>query len=183
MILFFTKNIDQAKYRDIIKRTIMINGDNGTNNSGLKAWNDFEKNWELNIVPVTEAANFKKFTDHLNIEISQGMAWGVTGTKVIFIFVIDDNNSFILRSNVMPLAHELLHAVYQDAVGTSHITRKYNSPEGRAGTKAAAATVIVHDNWYGSKETIKFWIRIGLSYIPITIPFIPIKIAKKNYPI
>ena len=51
--------------------------------------------------------------------------------------------------------------VYQDGIGTHHITRKYDAPEGRAGTRGAAATVIVHDNWYGSKKTIKFWIRHG----------------------
>jgi hypothetical protein len=81
----------------------------------------------------------------------------------------------------MPLAHELLHAIYQDGVGTYHITRKYDSPEGRAGTRGAAATVIVHDNWYGNKETIKFWIRWKMIYLPITIPFIPIKKAKELY--
>ena len=81
----------------------------------------------------------------------------------------------------MPLAHELLHAIYQDAVGTQHIVRRYNAPEGNAGTSGARATVIVHDNWYGSKETIKIWIRWGLIWMPITIPYIPIKKAKEIY--
>ena len=38
MIHYFTKNIDQKKYNDIIQRIIMINGNDGTNNSGYKAW-------------------------------------------------------------------------------------------------------------------------------------------------
>ena len=83
----------------------------------------------------------------------------------------------------MPLAHELLHALYQDRIGTFHITRKFDAPEGRAGTKGAAATVIVHDNWYGTKKTIKIWIRWSMIWLPITIPFIPVKEAKKWYPI
>ena len=99
------------------------------------------------------------------------------------MFVNDSKNPFILRSNIMPLAHELLHAVYQDGIGTHHITRKYDAPEGRAGTRGAAATVIVHDNWYGSKKTIKFWIRHMFIWLPITIPYIPIKQAKEEYSI
>jgi len=81
----------------------------------------------------------------------------------------------------MPLAHELLHALYIDAVGTQHIVRRYNAPEGNRGTSGSRATVIVHDNWYGSKETIKIWIRWGLIWMPITIPYIPIKKAKEIY--
>ena len=47
----------------------------------------------------------------------------------------------------------------------------------------AAATVIVHDNWYGTKKTIKIWIRWSMIWLPITIPFIPVKEAKKIYAI
>jgi hypothetical protein len=181
MIKFFTKNIDEKKYRDIIQRIVMINGDDG--NGGYQAWKNFEETWELNIIPVTEQQDFKKYYEHLNVETSDGIAWGVTGVKVIYMFVNDVKNPFIIRQNVMPLGHELLHAIYQDAVGTFHITRKYDAPEGRATTRGAAATVIVHDNWYGSKDTIKVWIRWGLIWIPITIPFIPVKKAKELYAI
>ena len=97
------------------------------------------------------------------------------------MFINDSANSFIIRQNVMPLAHELLHALYIDAVGTQHIVRRYNAPEGKAGTSGSRATVIVHDNWYGSKETIKIWIRWGFIWMPITIPYIPIKKAKEIY--
>ena len=183
MINYFTKNIDEKKYNDIIQRIIMINGHDGTSNSGYKAWKNFEDNWELNIIPVTDQEDFKVYYKHLNIETSDGIAWGVTGVKVIYMFVNDVKNPFIIRQNIMPLGHELLHAIYQDAVGTFHITRVYDSPEGRANTRAAAATVIVHDNWYGSKETIKVWIRWGMIWLPITIPFIPVKVAKEIYPI
>ena len=183
MINYFTKNIDEKKYNDIIQRIIMINGHDGTSNPGYKAWKNFEDNWELNIIPVTDQEDFKVYYKHLNIETSDKIAWGVTGVKVIYMFVNDVKNTFIIRQNIMPLGHELLHAIYQDAVGTFHITRAYDSPEGRANSRAAAATVIVHDNWYGSKETIKIWIRWGLIWLPITIPFIPVKVAKEIYAI
>ena len=183
MIHFFTKNINEKTYRDIVCRTIMLNGHDGRSKSSFEVWKNFEDNWELNIIPVTEQEEFKKYYGHLDVETSDGIAWGVTGSKVIYMFVNDSKNPFILRSNVMPLAHELLHAVYQDRVGTFHITRKFDSPEGKAGTKGAAATVIVHDNWYGNKKTIKFWIRHSFMWLPITIPFIPVKQAKKDYPV
>lgn len=183
MINFFTKNINEKTYRDIVCRTIMLNGHDGRSKSSFEVWKNFEDNWELNIIPVTEQEEFKKYYGHLDVETSDGIAWGVTGSKVIYMFVNDSKNPFILRSNVMPLAHELLHAVYQDRVGTFHITRKFDSPEGKAGTKGAAATVIVHDNWYGNKKTIKFWIRHSFMWLPITIPFIPVKQAKKDYPV
>ena len=183
MINFFTKNINEKTYRDIVCRTIMLNGHDGRSKSSFEVWKNFEDNWELNIIPVTEQEEFKKYYGHLDVETSDGIAWGVTGSKVIYMFVNDSKNPFMLRSNVMPLAHELLHAVYQDRVGTFHITRKFDSPEGKAGTKGAAATVIVHDNWYGNKKTIKFWIRHSFMWLPITIPFIPVKQAKKDYPV
>lgn len=180
-IIYHTKNIDQSKYNDIIQRTVTITGNNGTHLSGQRMWEHFKNKWTVNIIPVTEQGNFSRFYDHLTIETSDGIAWGVTGKKVIYMFVNDVKNPFIIRQNIMPLAHELLHAVYQDAVGTSHITRIYDSPEGKSGTKGAAATVIVHDLWYGSRETIRLWIRWGLIWLPITIPFLMIKDAKIIY--
>ena len=48
MIHFFTKNIDEKKYRDIIQRIVMINGNDGE--GGYQAWKNFEKNWQLNII-------------------------------------------------------------------------------------------------------------------------------------
>ena len=106
MIVFKTKNIDEKKYRDIIQRTIMINGHDGTNNSGYKAWQNFDQTWVLMIIPVTEQEEYKRYYGHLQVEVSDGIAWGVTGQKVIYMFVNDSANSFIIRQNVMPLAHE-----------------------------------------------------------------------------
>jgi hypothetical protein len=184
MINFETKNIDRVAYTKIIRNIIMFNGDNGKHMSGLNAWHNFKDTWELNILPLKNIdEKYKSYFKHVEVKTNDGIPWGITGKKVVHVFVNDTKNPFILRSNVMPLAHELLHAIYQDAVGTFHITRKYDAPEGKAGTRGAAASVIVHDNWYGSKETMKFWIRYGVIWLPITIPYIPIKQAKLDYPI
>lgn len=180
-IIFETEKIDREKYLKLIRRFIMINGDNGRHLSGYHAWENFKDNWTLHIIPVEKQDEYKRFYEHLNVETSDGIAWGVTGLKVIYMFINDSKNSFIIRQNMMPLGHELLHAIYQDAVGTSHITRKYDAPEGRAGTRGAGATVIVHDNWYGTKETIRIWIRWGIGWLPITIPYIPVREAKETY--
>lgn len=180
-IIFQTKNIDQEKYLKIIRRIIILNGHNGDNLSGQIAWLRFQESWTLHIIPVEEQEDYKRFYQHLNVETSDGIAWGVTGQKVIYMFINDSANSFIIRQNIMPLAHELLHALYQDEVGTGHIQRKYDAPEGRAGSSGAGATVIVHDNWYGTKKTIKIWIRWGIIWLPITIPYIPVKQARELY--
>ena len=114
-ITFFTKNIDKKTYTDIIERTIMLNGHDGNHKSSYEALERFRKDWQLNIIPVTDQEDFKAFYNHLDIEVSDGIAWGVTGSKVIFMFVNDSKNPFILRQNIMPLAHELLHAIYSSA--------------------------------------------------------------------
>jgi hypothetical protein len=152
MINFQTKNIKRDVYEKIIRNTIMFNGDDGTHLSGYRAWENFKDTWELKIIPLKGIDDkYKSYFDHLEVKTGEGIPWGITGKKIIHMFVNDSRNPFVLRSNIMPLAHELLHAVYQEGVGTYHITRKYDAPEGKAGTKGAAQTVIVHDNWYGSK--------------------------------
>lgn len=180
-IEWHTKNINIQDYYKVIRRFFILNGDNGFHRSGIKAWKKFKNEWILHMLPLSEMENYKRFYDHLIVETSDGIAWGVTGQKIIYMFVTDTRNPFIFRQNIMPLGHELLHALYQFSVGTYHIIRKYDAPEGRAGTRGSAATVIVHDNWYGSKKTIRIWIFWGISWLPITIPYIPIKEAKKTY--
>jgi hypothetical protein len=61
MIVFKTKNIDKEKYTDIIQRTIMLNGHDGTSNSGYKAWENFDQTWTLMILPVTEQEEYKRY--------------------------------------------------------------------------------------------------------------------------
>ena len=183
MINFYTKKIDETAYTKIIRNTIMFNSDDGTPMSGYRAWKHFKDDWELNILPLKNSTDdkYKSYFNHLEVKTGEGIPWGITGKKTIHVFVNDTKNPFVLRSNVMPLAHELLHALYQDQVGTHHIIRKYDAPEGKAGNSGAAASVIVHDNWYGTKETMKFWISWKFIWMPITIPYIPIKKAKEIY--
>ncbi|NIU00409.1 MAG: hypothetical protein GWN01_05555 [Nitrosopumilaceae archaeon] len=183
-IIWKTKKINIQAYYKIIRRTFIFNADRGFPGTGYAAWKQFKREWKVYIIPVDQAEKYKEFYGHLNVETSDGIAWGVTGQRVIYMFVVDSRNPFTTRSNAMPIAHELLHAVYQQEVGTFHVTRKYDAPEGRKGTRGAAATVIVHDNWYGSKETMRFWIAWGIPpWLPITIPYIPIEKAKQLYAI
>lgn len=184
-IIFKTKNIDELVLTKLIRRTIILNGDNGRSGSGFTAWENFKDNWTLMIIPVTEQEDYSRFYQHLDVETSDGMAWGVTGQKVIYMFVNDIKNSFIVRQNMMPLAHELLHALYQDAVGTGHIKRTMDIRIGntlkRKGQMAPAATVIVHEAWYGYKTKLRLWVRWGLIWLPVSIPYIPVKKAKELY--
>ena len=80
--------------------------------------------------------------------------------------------------------HERLHVLYQRKVGTSHIQYKSDKPPEvrRLPQSGPAATVIVHDNWYGFKTKLKMWISWGLFiYLPLSIPYIPIRKAKGMY--
>ncbi len=183
-IEWHTKNINIQNYYKIIRRTIMLNGHDGTNGSGYRAWQKFKNEWTTHVIPADNIEPYRQFFSHLgNIQVANGIAWGITGQKEMVLFVVDTINPFIIRSNAMPISHELLHAIYQDAVGTFHIKRKYDSPEGRAGDMGAAATVIVHDNWYGRKMTQRLWISWGLGWLPITISYFPVNAAKQIYPI
>jgi len=150
--------------------------------AGYNFWKIFKKEWKITVIPVDQAGDYSQFYAHLtDIEVSDGIAWGITGLKEMVLFVVDSRNPFIIRSNAMPIGHELLHAIFQSEVGTTHIRRRFDAPEGRAGTMASASTVIPHDIWYGTKETLKIWIAWGLGWLPITLPFITIKMAKKRY--
>jgi len=173
-IEWHTSNINIQNYYKIIRRTIILN-------SNYKYWQYFKTHWDVHILPVDRAGEFYKYWEHLDVETSTGIAWGVTGKHEMYLFINDTRNPFIIRSNAMPMSHELLHAIYQDEVGTGHITRKYDSPEGKKYTQGAAATVIVHDNWYGRQKTLRFWIAWGLGWLPITISYIPVRVAKRLY--
>ena len=180
-IIWKTKNINIQKYYNIIRNTIMLNSDSGDGYNSYQTWLKFKKECKLTILPADKIEENRRYFAHLNVETSTGIAWGVTGKDEITMFINDSRNPFIIRSNAMPLAHELLHWIYQKAVGTSHIRRKYDAPEGKAGGMGPMSTVIVHDNYYGTKKTLKFWISWGLGWIPINIPYIPIKEAIKKY--
>lgn len=176
-IEWHTKNINIQNYYKIIRRTIIFNSD-------YAYWQKFKKEWIVHVIPTDRFHEFQSFFGHIkNIEVSDGIAWGITGMKEMYLFVNDTRNPFIIRSNAMPMSHELLHAIYQDNVGTFHIRRRYNSPEGIIGTRGAAATVIVHDNWYGSKNTFQFWISWALAWLPIRISYIPLWKARELYAI
>ena len=185
-IIWHTKNINIQKYYTIIRNNVMFNSDDGKYMAGSKYWQEFKKTWTVHIIPVDQAGEYSQFYAHLlgrEEKFSEGIAWGITGDHEIVLFIIDSRNPFIIRSNAMIIGHELLHAIYQDKVGTFHITRMYDAPDGNKGTKAPAATVIVHDTWYGSKCMIVFWIGWLIGYIPIKMPFIQVKTAKMLYPI
>lgn len=182
-INWYTKKINiQTNYK-IIRRTIVLNANDGTHLSGYRYWQKFKKEWTVNIIPVEDSEKYREFFAHLKIEKFSEMAWGITGQKVIWWFVTDSRDFRIMMQNVPPGAHEFgLHAILQDLVGTFHITRKYDNPEGRMGTRGPAATVIAHDIWYGSKKRLKLWIFYGIPpWVPITIPHLDLPQVKKEY--
>ena len=82
----------------------------------------------------------------------------------------------------MVISHELLHGIYQIHVGTVPVRRQRDeAPEGRIGSTGPASTVIVHDNYYGYKNTIKTWLPWNVSWTPIVTSYMPISRAKSMY--
>lgn len=186
-IEWFTEKLNIQQYYKIIRRIVIFNADKfeGADNhmSGYQYWEQFKNNWKVKVIPVEKAKEYERFYGHLNIEASDGITWGITGYKEMFLFVHDSRDPRKVMESAMTTGHELLHAIYIDNIGTYHVTRKYDAPDGKARTKAPASTVIVHDNWYGTKITQRFWVLNGVVYIPITYPYIPIWRAKEQYAI
>lgn len=177
-----TKKINIHRYYRAVRRCVMLNGDDGTRGSGMRAWRRFKERWTIYVVPVTETEKYKKFYEHLKIEGSGGMAWGITGKDVLYWFITDSRNPRIFMQNLRPGFHEVLHALYQQEIGTGHVAYKRGEPPEvrRLPQNGAAATVIVHDNWYGFKTNIKMWFFVGF-WVPVRMPYIPIKLAKEAY--
>ncbi len=178
---WYTKNINIQDYYKAFRRIVMFNGHDSTHLSGKLMWDLITSKWRIRVFSAADSAKFAKYYEHLNIEPSTGMAWGVTGLREMALFLVDSRNPRIMMQNIMPCGHELNHAIMQEAVGTTHIMRKFDTPDGKAGTKGPAATVVVHDNWYGSKIMRRFWIWKGFMWVRITYPYIPVWQAKQKY--
>lgn len=183
------KNANKQDLYKVIRRTVLLNAkdDKKGSMSTYEFWQWFKKNVQVTIIPVKDAWKYSEFFSHLKLgdRTSTGMPWGKAGKNEI-IWAINDNYNplgFYIRQNVPPGVHEILHIIYAKAIGTKHI--EYQRPEPpevkRLPKKGPAATVIVHDNWYGYKTKVKMWISWGVMYLPLSIPYIPIKIARKMY--
>jgi len=119
---------------------------------------------------------------HLKIEKAGGMAWGITGKNTLWWFIADSRDPRIFMQNLLPGFHELLHALYQQEVGTEHVKYLTSDPPEvrRVGQTGPMATVVVHDEWYGFKTWIRIWFKHG-GWLPMRMPYIPIKVGKKRY--
>lgn len=181
-----TKKINIQRYYKAVRRCIILNGNDGTPGSGYRAWTKFKQQWTIIVAPLSETEKYKDMFKHLKLEGSGGMAWGFTGKSTLWWFVADSRNPRIFMQNLSPGFHELLHALYQQEVGTGHV--KYRSRGNPIGTinmfgkKGPAATVIVHDNWYGNRVSIKVWFLHSI-WVPTRMPYIPIFRAKELYDI
>lgn len=195
---FTTKKINQKQYYNAIRKCVMLNAADRIkvtdgmgktyviqDKNGLtphEVWQMFKDTVTTHIMPVSETDKFKHMFKHLNIESNGKMAWGVTGKNEWYWFVTDSRNPRIFMQNLGPGFHECLHMMYQMIIGTRHIGYIYSdSPEvKRLPQSGPAATVIVHDNWYGSKKKIRVWFFVGI-WVPVMMPYIPIENARSLY--
>ena len=176
-IIFKTEKISIHRYYDVLRRCVMLN-------SGYRAWKRLKDKFTIYVIPLSKAEEYKSFYEHLKIEGAGGMAWGITGKNVLYWFVSDSRNPFIFRQNMGPGFHEILHALLQNEVGTSHVTyltrgNPYGAPNMK-GKSGAFATVAVHDEWYVMKTKIRVWFRNGF-WIPAKMPYMPVWRMKLRY--
>ncbi len=179
-----TKNINIQRYYKAVRRCVILNGDDGTRGSGYRAWQKFKKRWTIIVASVDETEKYSEMFEHLDLVGAGGMAWGITGKDILWWFVTDSRNPRIFMQNLPPGFHEVLHALYQQEVGTKHVKYLTGEPPevSTIGQKGPAATVIVHDNWYGFKTSIRVWFLHSM-WVPTRMPYIPIKKAKELYAI
>ena len=138
-------------------------------------------------MPLKDAEKYKHMYKHLKVEGSGGMAWGVTGKNQMLWFVDDSRDPRRFMQNLGPGFHETLHALMQQEIGTEHVTYLTygNSPDApnMQGKKGPAATVVVHDTWYGTKTKVKLWFFQSMMWLPVKMPYIPVWYAKEVYKI
>ena len=180
-----TKKINIQRYYKVIRRCIILNGYDGTPGSGYREWQNFKQRVKILVVPVSESEKYKDMYKHLKIEKAGTIAWGVSGKDMFIWFVIDSRNPRVFMQNVGPGFHECLHVMYERVIGTTHIKYKYDIyidgiRQYKRGDMGPAATVVVHDNWYGMRASIRIWFLHSI-WVPTVMPYIPVKIIKQTY--
>lgn len=197
-LIFTTKKINIHRYYEAVKRCIMLNAADRTRRKGRfgrtilkkrrgalsshEVWSLFKREVTTHILPLSEMGKYTDMFKHLNIDPNGKMAWGFTGKNEWYWFVTDSRDPRIFMQNLGPGFHECLHMMYQLVVGTGHIDYKRIEPPevGRLPQSGPAATVIVHDNWYGFKTKVRVWFWVGI-FVPVAMPYIPIEKAREMY--
>lgn len=175
-IEWYTKKINIQDYYKIIMRYCYILG-------GKDFWNHVKTNVQIIVIPSQEADKYKHFFSHLNGEkFSDRMAWGIKGMNQIILAVDDTRNMFIIRSNAVVILHELAHELVYWWFGNMRTRYLRNEPpEGYIGKEGNAHTVMVHDNYYGFKDTFKFWIFYMMMWLPITGMYFNKNLLREKY--
>lgn len=197
-LIFTTKKINIQRYYSAVRTCVMLNAADRVRVKGRfgrtllkrregslsswQVWQLFKDKVTTHILPLSELDKYKDIFKHLNIDPSGKMAWGFTGKNEWYWFVTDSRNPMIFMQNLGPGFHEVLHMMYQLVIGTSHIPYLTSDPPevGRLPQNGPAATVVVHDAWYGFKDNIRVWFWVGL-FVPVRMPYIPIELARKRY--
>jgi len=166
LLIFETEKINKDYYLRVIRRYLTLN-------LGFDGYHQFLLDWDIIIVPVELQELFEEFYKDLPLETSSGMAWGVTQPPtthqkgMVYCFVRDTSNMFIIRSNFVKIGHELAHAIGYTVWGTRRGIREFADPQARAGTEGPMYVTIVHDLYYGHQKFRTFWIRFGFAWVPV----------------
>lgn len=163
-IIFETEKIDEKIYTKLITRQLRINLG--------KDYKDFMKLWNIILYPLAAAEDFKQYFAHVEGETNLGIAWGITTPDTnkggdIYCFINDTRNPFIVRSNFTKISHELGHALARRKFGNARSVRKYDDPGAKAGTVGDSYVTKVHDQFYGEKKFITYWVKYKFMWLPV----------------
>ena len=168
--IFSTKKINKDVYRKIFRRFFILQ-------FGYEDWLVFNREFDVHIIPVEDSDEYRSMYGLTRWGTNPAIPWGFTQPPNVssnrtqkgrvFWFVNDTRNPFIVRQNAEKGLHEALHAGCWIVFGTERMRRNYDDPQAKAGTEGAKYVIVPHDVAYGTKETLTFWIRYGLIWLPI----------------
>ena len=183
-ITFSTKNINTKLYEKAIL-TYLTEHFHHTDYSKYIEMNQ----WKIEIKPVESAveSDFEGGTGMLNF----GIPHGVTGQRIVTVYVNDKNGDLFFLQNFRTISHELAHMLLIIFYPRHRARRRYPDFWASAGDEANFYTTEVHDREFeGRVRTMYIWkelangtkIRLPLSVLDINDLTDERTIDKRNIP-
>jgi hypothetical protein len=164
-IHFFTKHLDRTLYRQAILKYI---SEHFQANEDAQ-WDELRR-WEIYVEPFDKSDG--RYDDGLNGKFPSGIPHGVTGQRVVKVFVEDkqDDLFFKIRVNFKMISHELAHMTLKIKFPDRKGTLKYDEISdgtgwGRRGEVRNFFSVEIHNREWETRQGIANWIRDMTVYV------------------
>ena len=138
-INFTTKNIDKKLYSKGILNYIYEHYNYKDYSRLMK-----QDQWEITVSPVSESIpDFYLESERTNL--SNRIPHGVTGEKVVFVYVLDIDNSMITLQNFSAIFHECAHMILKIYYPELQVQQRTNDFYGKKGQFRKMFSSEVHD--------------------------------------